>query len=140
MALCIPNICTAHLLGKEYVEFNDDVHFFRFQQKISFLGKFGPKNQNFQFKLKCSTKNSSNMQNSTVVFTFSILAKEYLFCANLVRKIKIVSLSWNLVARLIRIRRIQWWCSLFPLSTRNTFLGLFGTKIQNCQFKLKFGT
>ena len=34
-------------------------------------------------------------------------------------KIKIVSLSWNLVPRPIRICRIQWWCSLFLPSTRN---------------------
>ena len=33
-------------------EFNDDVHFFCFRQEIPFLGKFGPKNQNVQFKLK----------------------------------------------------------------------------------------
>ena len=36
-------------------------------------------------------------------------------------KIKIVSLSWNLVPRLIWICRIKWWCSLFPFSTGNTF-------------------
>ena len=35
-------------------------------------------------------------------------------------QIEIVSLSWNLVARTIRIWRIQWWCSLFLFSTRNT--------------------
>ena len=60
---------------------------------MPFLGQLGPKNQNFQFKLKCGTKNSSNMQNSMAMFTFSILGQEYLFWANLVRKIKIVSLS-----------------------------------------------
>ena len=35
-------------------------------------------------------------------------------------KIKITSLSWNLVPRPIQIRRIQWWCLLFLFSTRNT--------------------
>ena len=29
----------------EYAEFNDDVNFFRFRLEISFLGKFGQKNQ-----------------------------------------------------------------------------------------------
>ena len=35
------------------------------------------------------------------------------------KKVKIVSLSWNLIPRPIRICRIQWWCSLFLLSTVN---------------------
>ena len=48
-----------------------------------------------------------------VVFTFSVLDWKHPFWANLVQKIKIVSLSWNLVPRIIRIRRIQWGCSFF---------------------------
>ena len=47
------------------------------------------------------------MQNSMVVFTFAALDQKYLFGANLVQKIKIASLSWNLLPRLIQIRRIQ---------------------------------
>ena len=43
------------------------------------------------------------MQNSVVVFSFSVLDRKNPFWANLVQKIKIVSLSWNLVPRLIRI-------------------------------------
>ena len=35
----------------------------------------------------------------------------------MVQKFKIVSLSWNLVLRLIWICRIQWWCSILLLST-----------------------
>ena len=35
------------------------------------------------------------------------------------KKVKVVSLSWNLIPRPIRICRIQWWCSLFLLSTVN---------------------
>ena len=38
----------------EYAEFNDDVHFFSFWPEILF-GKFGPKKQNCQFKLKIGT-------------------------------------------------------------------------------------
>ena len=64
------------------------------------------------------------MQNLVVVFTFSVLDWKHPFWANLVQKVKIVSLSWKLV--------------LFGLET--PFLGKFGTKNQNCQFKLKFGT
>ena len=32
---------------------------------------------------------------------------------NLVQKLKIISLSWNFVPKLIQICRIPWWCSLF---------------------------
>ena len=35
----------------EYVEFNDEVHFFCFWPEIPFSGKYGPKNENCQFKL-----------------------------------------------------------------------------------------
>ena len=34
---------------------------------IPILGKFGPKNQNCQFKVKSGTKPKSDMQNSTVM-------------------------------------------------------------------------
>ena len=34
----------------EYAEFNGDVHLFCLRPQIIFLGKFGPKNQNCQFK------------------------------------------------------------------------------------------
>ena len=37
------------------------------------------------------------MQNSMVVFPFSVLDQKHTFKADLVQKIKIVSLSWNLV-------------------------------------------
>ena len=36
----------------EYAESSGYVHFFRFRPQIPFLGKFGPKNQNYQFILK----------------------------------------------------------------------------------------
>ena len=48
-----------------------------------------------------------------MVFTFSVLDQENPFWVNLVKKIKIVSYSWNLVASVIWISGIQWWCSLF---------------------------
>ena len=53
----------------------------------------------------------------------------YLFWANLVQKIKIASLSWKLVLRLIRIWRIQ--CSFFMFSTRSIlFFWKFVLKIK----------
>ena len=41
---------------------------------------------------------------------FSVFNRKYFFWANLVKsKIKTVSVRWNLVHRLLRICRIQWW-------------------------------
>ena len=70
-------------------EFNGGVHFFCFRLETSFLGKFGPKNQTCQFKLKFDTLTISNMQNSMVLFTFSVLDRKHTFKANLVQKIKL---------------------------------------------------
>ena len=80
--------------------------------RIRILRIFRPENSNIQ---------NSNMQNLMMVFTFSVFHEKYPFSVNLVQKIKIISLSWNLVPILIWICKIQWWCSLFPFSTRNTF-------------------
>ena len=45
------------------------------------------------FKFKFGTKTNLNMQNSIVVFAFSLLDYKYLFRANLNKKVKIVNLS-----------------------------------------------
>ena len=45
---------------------------FLLRLEIPFLVKCDPKNQYFQFKLKFGAKNNLNMQNSMVVFTFSV--------------------------------------------------------------------
>ena len=71
-----------------------------------FFDKFSPRNQNCQIKLKFGTKANSNMQNSKVVYTLSVFDWKYPLWANLIQKIKIVSLSWNLVPRLI------WLCGI----------------------------
>ena len=63
-------------------ELNGDVHFFRFPSEIPSLGKFGPKIQNWQMKLKSGTKINSNMQNWMVLFTFYVLNGKYSFWAN----------------------------------------------------------
>ena len=67
--------------------------FIGFDWKYYFLGKFGQKNKNYQFKLKFGTYASSNMGNSMVIFTFSVFDWKYPFVANLVQKVKIVSLK-----------------------------------------------
>ena len=86
------------------------------------------------------TYSKSNMYNSVVVFIFSPLDGKSLLWANLVEKIKVVSLSRNLVPRLIRTCTIQWQCSLFLFQTGTTLFGQIGPKTQNCQLKLRFGT
>ena len=101
------------------------------------MGKFSPKNQNHQFKLKCDTQTNSNMQNLVVVLTLFIFDQKYPFWVNLIQKIKTVSLSWNLVHRLIRICIIQHFLHFWP---EVFFLGKFGLKIQNCLFGVKLGT
>ena len=41
-------------------------------RKYPFSGKFGLKNQNYQFRLKLGTWNNLNIQNSKVMFIFSV--------------------------------------------------------------------
>ena len=101
---------------------------FLFRLEILFGGKFGPKNEDCKFKLKFDTQKNSNILNSVVMFTFSVLYWKYPFRANLVQKVKIFSLSWNLVASLIWICKIQWCCWLFPFSTGNTLFGQIWSK------------
>ena len=108
--------------------------------EIPFLGKFGPKCQNYQLKLQFCTQTSSNMQNSMAVFTFSVFDRKYPFWKNLVQNIKIVSSRWNSSLKLIQICRIQWCCSLFLFLCGIPFLGKFGPENQDCHLKLKFGT
>ena len=68
--------------------------FFRFQPEVLFLGKFGPKIQNCQFKMKLDTSTNSNIHNSMVMITFFfVFDRTYSFWANLVQKLKIVSLK-----------------------------------------------
>ena len=51
------------------------------------------------------------------------------------------TLSWNFVPRLIRICRIQWWCSRFPFLIGHILLGWPSLiRKSNCQSKLKFCT
>ena len=59
-----------------------------------------------------------------VMFILSVFDWKYPFWANLVKKIKILTLSWNLVRTLIRTCRIQWWCSVFLLLIGNTLFGV----------------
>ena len=111
--------------------------FFCFWLEMPFLGKFGPKNQNCHFKLKFGTYTNSNMQNSIVMFTFSVFDWKYPFWANLVQKVKIISWSWNLVPTLIRTCRIQWWCSFFLFLIGNTLFGQIWSKKSKLPVKVE---
>ena len=67
---------------------------FVFSTGTNFLGgKFSPKNQNCQFKLKFGTKTNSYMQNSMMIFAFSVFDHKYPSRANLVQKFKIIYLK-----------------------------------------------
>ena len=91
------------------------------------MKRFGPKN--CQFKLKFSTSDSFDYPEFSGYAHFSVFDWKYLFRANLVQKIKIVSLSCNLVPRLIRISRIQQCGSHFLFLTGNTIFGQKRKKI-----------
>ena len=91
----------------------------------------------------------SNNHGRTRKCDFSVSNCKYRFWANLVQNIKKVSLSWNLVPRLIRICRVHWLCSLFPFMTKNIQKYPFWTNLaQNSKlsvsddygFELRFGT
>ena len=83
------------------------------EQKYPFWANLTPKKSSCQFKLKFGTQTNSSFQNSAGVFSFSVLDWKHSFWANLVQIVKIISLSLNLVPRLIRICRIQWVFSFF---------------------------
>ena len=80
---------------------------FCFQLEIPFLGKFGPKTQNYQFKLKFCTQTNPNMQISMVMFTFSLFDWKYLFWENLVQKNQNYQSELKFRTRLIWICRIR---------------------------------
>ena len=61
------------------------------------------------------------MQDSLVMFTSPFLTGDTNFWENLLPKFEIVSLSWNLVPRLIRIWRTQWRYLFFLFLTGNIF-------------------
>ena len=62
---------------------------FFFRSEISFLRKFGPKTQYYQFKLEFGIYTNSNMQDSMVMFAFSILDEFGLKTQNCQSKVKL---------------------------------------------------
>ena len=99
------------------------------------MRKVDAKNLNSQFKSKLGAYTYSNIQSLMMMFTFTLFNQKDALWAYLIQKIKIASLSWNLVPRLIWIWWIQGWSSLFVLSRRNTLFGQICSKKQICQKK-----
>ena len=62
------------------------------------------------------------------MFSFYVYDQECVFMASLVQNIKIHSLSVKLLPKLIRKRKVQCWCSLFPFSSGNTLFGYVWSK------------
>ena len=71
------------------------------------------------------------MQNSMAVFTFFVFDQKYPFCANLFQKFKIISLSRNLISRLIGICRVSGDVLFFCVHPETHSWGKFGSKCQN---------
>ena len=67
-----------------YAEFSGDIHFTIFSTRNTL---FRPGYENCQIKLKSGTNTNLNMQNSVVVFSFSIFDRKYPFWSNLVQKV-----------------------------------------------------
>ena len=80
------------------------------------------------------------MQNSMVMFIFSLFDQKYPFSTNLIQKFKIISWSWNLVPTLIPTCRIQWWDSLLLFLIGNTLFEQIRSKKSKLSVELKFGT
>ena len=94
-----------------------------FLLEMPFLSKCGLNCQYCQFKVKLNTKTNLNIWKSMMVFTFFVFDQKCPFWTNLFQNVKIISLSWNLVSRLIWICRIQWCCSIFLFPTENSLFG-----------------
>ena len=96
------------------------------------------KKENCQFELKFGVKTNLYMYNSMVVFILIVLDWKYPFWTNLVQKIKIVNSRWNFVPSLIEYAELNGGVHFFCFRPETTFLGKFGPKNKNYQFKLKF--
>ena len=70
-------------------------------------------------KLDKTLRSIKMLWNSIVVLTFLVFNQKCPFWVNLVQKVKIICLSWNLVPTLIQICKFQWRCSLFSFPIRN---------------------
>ena len=96
-----------------------DIHFSVFDQKYPFWVNLVQKNKINNLSWNLFDYCNLSMQNSVVMFTFSVFTQKYLV--------------W-------KIWRTHWCYSLFFVLTGHTFLSKFGQKCQSYQFSQKFGT
>ena len=83
----------------------------------------------------------SNMQNSMVVFTFSVTDWKYHFWENFVQKIKVVSLKLKFGAKTNSILQIlMFMLTFFRFLLEIPFLDKVSSRDQSCQFELKGDT
>ena len=83
----------------------------------------------------------SNMQNSMVVFTFSVTYWKYHFWENFVQKIKVVSLKLKFGAKTnSNLQILMFMLTFFRFLLEILFLGKVSSRDQSCQFELKGDT
>ena len=92
------------------------VHIFCFRSEIPFLRKLASKNQNCYFKLKFGIWHNLNMQNSIVLFTFSVFDEQVLSK----KPIWYFDVAWviyqQFTRRDLRLVSTRIWKSSMPLS------------------------
>ena len=71
--------CNLVLNSLNYTQLYRYVYFFCFQLEKPFFVKFGPRKENYLFKMKFDIKTNSNMLNQILMFIFSILYWKYFF-------------------------------------------------------------
>ena len=116
------------------------VLFFCFRPETPFLGKFGPKNQNCQFKLKFGTKTNSNMQNSMALFTFSVLDRKYPFLDKFGPKNQNCQFKLKFGTKPNSNMHNSMALFIFCFGPGTPLLGKFGPKSKNCQLKMEVST
>ena len=100
--------------------------FFAFDWKYLFLGKFGPRNQNYNlkiitYKLKFVDKPNSTMQNSMMQLTVFVFHWECPFWADFVQNVKIVSLRRTLIRRVIDMQNSMMLLTVFVFDRKCPF-------------------
>ena len=95
---------------------NDNGHTHKCDFVVSYREyKFGPKYQNCQLKLKLGAQSNLNMQNSMVVFTFSVLEQKHLFLGKFSPKNRNcqIQLKFGIQNQCHNILRVSMFCQIF---------------------------
>ena len=74
-----------------YAELKSDIHIFGFQLECSSFDKLARKSQYCFLKVKFGNKANWNIQNSMMIFTFSVLDQKCRFSTNFAQNIKFLS-------------------------------------------------